>query len=474
MTRVEQLAGFVSRASFDQLSTRARDQLKSCVLDALGCALGALGAEPIRFIREQLEEFGGADLCTLIGGGRSAPDRAAFYNGALVRYLDFNDSFLAPGETCHPSDNLSPVLAAAEYAGCGGRELLTALAVAYQIQCRLSEAAPVRDKGFDHTTQGAYAVAGGVAKALGLSRAQTAHALAIAGTALNALRVTRTGALSHWKGLAYPNTAFGATHAAFLARRGITGPLEVFEGNKGFIEAIAGPFEIDWSKEDLEKVTGVVLKKYNAEVHSQSAIDALLEIKREHPFAAREVERVELETFNVAHNIIGGGEEGDKTIVRTKEQADHSLQYILAVAILDDQVMPEQYLPERIQRPDVQQMLRKVFVRPSPELSQRFPNQMPIRLRVYLQSGQILTREQDDYEGFPTRPMDWPTVVQKFERLSNSVSTAALRRQIAEAVAELEHIPVIRLTGLLAQVRIDSAQESGRRHDYEPATSRAP
>ena len=101
----------------------------------------------------------------MIGGwARRAPDRAALYNGALVRYLDFNDSYLAPGETCHPSDNLAPVLAAAEYADACGRELLTALAVAYQVQCRLSDEAPVRAKGFDHTTQGAYAVAAGVAR----------------------------------------------------------------------------------------------------------------------------------------------------------------------------------------------------------------------------------------------------------------------------------------------------------------------
>jgi len=110
--------------------------------------------------------------------------------------------------------------------------MLTALAVAYQVQCRLSDVAPVRAHGFDHTTQGAYAAAAGVARALGLDQAATANAVAIAGTAFNALRVSRTGALSNWKGLAYPNTAFGAVHAAFLAKRGITGPLEpVNEGS---------------------------------------------------------------------------------------------------------------------------------------------------------------------------------------------------------------------------------------------------
>ncbi len=107
----------------------ARQQLKIRVLDAFGCAIGALEGEPIRLIRAQVEEFGGAGRCTLIGGGRTAPDRAALYNSALVRYLDFNDSYLAPGETCHPSDNIGAVLAAAEYAGASGREFLTAVAV---------------------------------------------------------------------------------------------------------------------------------------------------------------------------------------------------------------------------------------------------------------------------------------------------------------------------------------------------------
>src|SRR5262249_52590195 len=275
-----------------------RNQLKVHILDSLGCAIGALKGEPVQSIRAQTQDFGGAGHCTLIGGGRTAPDRAAFYNSALVRYLDFNDSFLASGETCHPSDNLGSVLAAAEYAGQSGRELLTALAAAYQVQCRLSEVAPVRAKGFDHTTQGAYAVAAGVSKALGLNQKQTANAIAIAGTAFNALRVTRTGPLSHWKGLAYPNTAFGATHAAFLARLGITGPLEVFEGNKGFMDAIAGRYEIDWPKEDLEQVSRTILKKYNAEIHSQSALEAVMQLKSENGIAGEEVERVEIEIFD--------------------------------------------------------------------------------------------------------------------------------------------------------------------------------
>jgi 2-methylcitrate dehydratase len=282
--------------------------------------------------------------------------------------------------------------------------------------------------------------------------ARTANAIAICGTAFNALRVTRTGALSHWKGLAYPNTAFGAAYGAFLAMRGVTGPPEVFEGNKGFMETIAGRFEIDWSSENLERVTRTIVKKYNAEIHSQSAIEGVLELKHADGFTAAEVARIDIETFDVAYHIIGGGEEGDKRVVRTKEEADHSLPYIVAVAILDDRVMPEQYLPERIERPDVQDLLRKVEVRPSEDYSRRFPNEMPCRITVSLNDGRILTKEKRDYEGFSSRPMSWETVAHKFEQLSSPYVEGAQRREIIDAVADLEAIEAPDLTRLLAKV----------------------
>lgn len=463
MTHAEELAAFVVRASWDDLSVSAREQLKLRVLDSFGCAIGALDGEPIRMIREHIKDFGGGGHATLIGGGRTAPDRVAFYNGALVRYLDFNDAYIARGESCHPSDSTGAVLAVAECADRNGREFLTALAVAYQVQCRLSDVAPVRHRGFDHVTQLSYGAAAGGAKALGLDQTRTAHAIAISGTAFNALRVTRTGAISHWKGLAGPNATFGGTHAAFLAMRGVTGPLAVFEGNKGFMDAIAGRFEIDWSREDLERVLRTGIKKYNAEFHSQPALEGVLELKRAHGFTAADVERIEIDVFDVAYHIIGGGEEGDKTIVRTKEDADHSLHYMVAVAILDGQVMPEQYELERILRDDVQTMLQKVTVRRSEEYSRRFPDEMPTRLAVVLRDRRTLVTEKRDFEGFPTRPMRWETVVEKFYRLSAPYTSAKLRRQIVDAVAHLDTIQVRDLTNLLAKVRAPRKRARGRR-----------
>jgi 2-methylcitrate dehydratase len=451
-TVVQELARFVQRAEFDWLSKDSVEQLKLRVLDSIGCALGALRSRVLEQLLTQVIDFGGNPLVSLIGGGKTAPDRAALYNGTLVRYLDFNDSYLAANETCHPSDNLAPVLAAAEYATASGRDFLTALAVAYQVQCRLSDEAPVRAKGFDHTTQGSYAVACGVAKALGLDAGRAANAIAISGTAFNALRVTRTGRLSNWKGLAYPNTAFCATHATFLAMRGITGPLEVFEGNKGFMESIAGTFEIDWSKEDLERVKRTILKRYNAEIHSQSTLEGVLELRTEHAIDPEEIEAIEIDVFDVAFNIIGGGEEGDKSIVHTKEEADHSLPYMVAVATLDGEVMPPQYRSDRVEAEDVQRLLARVKVREDEELSGRFPAEMPARIRIRLRHGESFETEKPDYEGFHTRPMNRDTVESKFRRLSEELTPPALGDDIVRCVMELESLTVTDLTRLLASV----------------------
>jgi 2-methylcitrate dehydratase len=162
-----------------------------------------------------------------------------------------------------------------------------------------------------------------------------------------------------------------------------------------------------------------------------------------------QVSRIEVEIFDVAFNIIGGGQEGDKTLVRTKEQAAHSLHYLLAVALLDGQVMPEQFVPERIQREDVQDLLRKVAVHASLAYSQRFPAEVPCRVTIQLQDRRAVAAEKRDYQGFLTRPMAWNAVVQKFERLSRQSVLATTRRDIVDAVANLENIQAVDLARLL-------------------------
>ncbi|TAM95120.1 MAG: MmgE/PrpD family protein [Rhodanobacteraceae bacterium] len=452
VTEVQKLAAFIDAAGFRDIGSAAVEQLKIRVLDTLGVAIAALDAPPMVAIHALTEALGGNGDATLIGGGRSAIDRAAFHNIALSRYLDFMDSYLAPGETCHPSDNIGAVLAAAESVGASGKDFLTAVAVAYQVQTRLSDVAPVRARGFDHTVQGAYAVAGATAKALQLTPAQIANSIAISGTSNNALRVTRTGDLSNWKGLAYPEVGKEGVFASLLARAGITGPAKVFEGNKGFKESIAGEFSIDWSREDLESVLRTVVKKHNAEVHSQSSIDAAITIGTQTGFHADAIKTVRVKTFQVAYDIIGGGEEGDKRHIRTKEEADHSLPYMIAVALLDGQVQPRQYAAERILRPDVQALLRKVVVEPHAPFTARFPAEMPTQVEVELYDGTRFCVSAATFQGFTLQPLDWAAACAKFRPLAAPFIDDGLSGRIAECVHHLDSHDVRDLTSLLARV----------------------
>ncbi|NMF32937.1 MmgE/PrpD family protein [Corynebacterium ammoniagenes] len=454
MTESQQLAQFVQDADLARISPEAVEQLKIRVLDTLGVAISALDAEPTVAIRELLTDLGGTPTATMIGGGKTSPERAAFYNSALSRYLDFMDAYLAKGETNHPSDNFGAVLSSAESVDASGAELLTAFAVAYQVQTRLSDVAPVRDKGFDHTTQGAFAAAAAAAKALRLPAEQIANAIAMAGTANVALRVTRTGNLSHWKGLAYPHVSKEGTFAALLASRGITGPEEVFEGNKGFKDSIAGDFEIDWSQEDLESVTRTIIKKHNAEIHSQSALDAAQEIRDKEGFDPDKIDKIHLTTFDVAYSIIGGGEEGDKQLIRTKEEADHSLPWMLAVVLLDGHLNPEQYAPERITADDVQALMKKVEIAPSDELSERFPEHMPAELRVTLSDGTEFSTSKDSYSGFHDDPLSWEQAREKFDVLVTPFTGDKLRNEIAEIVHDLDNRQVSELTEALSKVSV--------------------
>jgi 2-methylcitrate dehydratase len=180
MTVVARPARFVGARSWHDLSEAAREELKIRVLDALGCALGAMDAPPVRTIRAHLEEFGGRQLCTLIGGGHSAPDRAALYNGSLVRYLDFNESlvrYLDLNDSYFaPRRDLSPERQPRPRARRGRVRARLQAGAAHRARGRLPGAVPALGRGagaregFDHTTQRSYAAAAGAAKALPSAR----------------------------------------------------------------------------------------------------------------------------------------------------------------------------------------------------------------------------------------------------------------------------------------------------------------
>lgn len=454
MTTAAEMADFALETSYGDLSRGVVEETKKRVLDAAAIAAGAVDAEPVGILRETVAELDEDGATSVWGSGlTTSPPLATALNGAMVRYLDFMDAYLLPGEVPHPSNNVAPAVVAAEYSDASGRELLTAIGVAYEIHYRLASNAPLMDRGWDHGTYVCFAAAAAAGRLLGLDRAALANAIGIAGTGHNALRVARTGDLSMWKGLSASNAARNAVYAAMLARNGMEGPVDVFEGQCGWKEVVSGPFDVEYTR--CEAVTETMTKKYMAGTVAQTALDGLEELLRREGFDGRDVESIEVETYGRAKVIMGGtgeaGESGDRHRVDNREQADHSLPYTMAALALDGELGLDQYAVDRIRRDDVQGLLRAVTVSEDPGLTERYEaGEMPAVVRVTLSDGTVHEVERAYFEGHPARPMSWDRLGEKFDGLAEGVYDADERTAIVECVRDLDGRDARTLVELLA------------------------
>jgi 2-methylcitrate dehydratase len=452
MTHVEALAKYAVRASFADLSGESRRQLPIHILDSLGCSIAALGAGPIEACRQQVAEFGRPGPCALIGGEQANPIYAAFWHTALVRYVDFMDNFLAQTETCHTADNFGVALTIADYIDGSGKDLMLGVALAYTVQSRFVDHGNFMTRGFDHTAQLAFSLNAAAGRLLGLNERQIANAIAMAATSDASFAVVRAKPLSQWKGLASAQSALAAMNTLFLARRGVEGPLQVIEGPNGIDHLLGMKIQIDWERQGYEGIVESTIKKYNAMIHTQSAVHCMVELARQNKIDVSSVVSIQAEVFQLCYDFAGGGLYGTDKTITTKEQADHSLPYLLAVALLDGDVMPPQFKPERIVKPDVQALLKKVSVHPNHEFTEEYPAKMPAKITVRLMDGTVIEHEVQDYPGLASHPFTWEDSVQKFDRLSVGRIDAGLSREIKDAVSSLERIKVKDLMKLLARI----------------------
>ena len=458
MTQVEALARYAARAKFDDLSAESRKQLPVHILDSLGCCIAALGAGPVQACREQVAEFGGTGPSTLIGGGKANPIYAAFWHTALVRYVDFMDNFLAQNETCHTADNFGVALTIADYVGGSGRDLMLGVALGYTVQSRFVDHANFMTRGFDHTAQLAFSHNAAAGRLLGLSEQQIGHAMAMAAVSDASFAVVRAKPLSQWKGLASAQAALGAMNTLFLARRGVEGPLQVIEGPLGIDHLLGMKIDIEWDKQGYEGVTESTIKKYNSMIHTQSAVHCMVELTRQKKLDPNRIVSIEGEVFQLAFDFAGGGLYGVDKVIRTKEQADHSLPYLLSVALIDGEVTPAQFRPDRIVKPDVQALLKKVSIRPNDEFTAQYPRKMPAKITIGLQDGTVIKHQVQDYPGLASHPFTWEESVEKFDTLAAGRVDAGLSREIKDAVLSLESIQVRDLVNLLSYARTPSEE----------------
>src|SRR6058998_3209039 len=282
-TLAHQLADYACALRFEDLSKNVVHEVKRRIIDSLGCALGAWKEEPCAIARKVASDFSAKQGATIVGANHKAPpDWAAFANGCCIRYFDYNDTYLSK-EPAHPSDNISAALAIAESVGATGRELITAIALAYEAQCRFCDAASIRSRGWDHVTYGAFSTALACARLMKLDPEKTRHAVNIAGVACAAMRQARVGELSHWKGVAFADAARRGVYSALLARAGMTGPAPIFEGQMGFEKELG--VSLGNVGEKFKGAPAMILntsiKYWPAEYHSQSAIEAALFLREQ-------------------------------------------------------------------------------------------------------------------------------------------------------------------------------------------------
>ncbi len=422
MTIAENIAKYVNSVYYDDLSRETVHSAKRLILDTFGCALGGAKSDPAEIALKSIEYSKNPYSASVLGSDRVAhPQFAAFANGTMSRYLDFNDTYDGK-EFSHPSDNIFPIIAVAEAEGKSGKDVILGVALAYEIQCRLADAASLWRKGWDHVIYGLVSVSAASARVMGLSEKQVEQAINISLNSHLTMRQLRVGELSMWKAMAFSNSARNAIFAALLAKNGMTGPSPVFEGEMGFWNEVSGKFALDTSKfgnsKNRFKINDTLVKYFPAETRSQSAIWCALEAKRAIK-SVDEIKSVEIGTNEGGLKIIGSGKE--KWDPKTKETADHSLPYIVAVALMDGDVDLKSFTERRFRDKKTLEFMKCITVKERKEFTKLFDNGGTVNaadLIVKLKNGTTIKRQVIHSRGHPKNRMTDNELEEKFMKLA--------------------------------------------------------
>lgn len=440
-TLAHRLAEKAQSLTYEQLSPQVTHEVKRRILDSIGCALGAWKSRPGKIARQLAQGITVQNGAGLIGSKhRTTPDLATFANGALIRYLDFNDTYLSL-EPAHPSDNIPAALAVGQVTGSNGKQIIAAITLGYEVQCRMCDAASLRKHGWDHVYYGALSSGLLAAKLYGLTVEQMVHTLGVAGVCNFATRQTRTGQLSDWKACAFSNAGRNAVFAAYLAKLGMTGPNEIFEGPKGLFKMVTGPFDPKWANgADDWMIRKTYIKYWPAEYHSQSAIDAALQL-RPQISDVEDIQDIVIESFEAAVSIIGS--EPEKWRPTSRETADHSMGFCVACALIDGDVTRASFSDEMIRNPRVLGLLDKIKIVETQACNQGYPDGIPNNMIITLKGGKKLVKQVTYPRGHAGNPMTDDEVIKKFKGLAGGVVSDATQQRIIEQCLNFEKIGAV-------------------------------
>lgn len=414
----EILAEFACSLRYTDLTRDVVHQVKRTLVDTLACGIGGFSAEPSVIARRLAEQVSSTAPARILGTRQStSADMAAFANGVMVRYLDCSDSYIAQGSG-HPSDMISAILAAAEPVQADGESIITAIVLAYEIFCRLCDESPLA--GWDQGMFGVVGAACGAGKVMGLDREAMAQAISLAVTPNVPLGVTRVGHLSMWKGCAMAASCRAGVFAAQLAREGMTGPSEPFDGGKGLWEqAIRKPVELDRLGVAPLRIMATSFKYFPSQVHTQGPIGLALELRPQ--LDGAEIESIRIRTHGVA--VESSATESEKWDPQNRETADHSMPFLVAVALRDGEVTPATFATERVQDPTLRPLIGKMTIDEDPEYTRAFPNEGHCLMEIATTDGKQLVAETRYPKGHRGNPLSDEEIETKFRQLSAGLLT---------------------------------------------------
>jgi 2-methylcitrate dehydratase len=450
-TLVEQLSRYAATLRYDDLPPEVVRQAKRLIIDTVGCALGGYPSDPARIARDIAATVRSTEPVTVIGSGeRTSLDLATFANGVMIRFLDFNDGYTSTGESGHPSDSIAAVLSSAEMRRRSGREAIAATVLAYEVFCRVCDAVDLKPLGFDHVTVGGMASTAAAARLLGLTELEIAQALNLAIAANVALYQTRIGHVSMWKGCAYANASRNGVFAALLAARGMTGPSPIFEGVGGYFKAVSRkPFELSTMGGGGHpyKIMECSIKRFPLGQYSQTVVEAALQL-RNRIASPDDIAEIRIETVTTAIRLMAG--DIDKWEPTTRESADHSMPYTVAVALIHGEVEEKHFGPLYLRDPRILDLTKRVKASASEEADRRMPDAMLCRMELVTRSGESHRAVVEYHKGHWKNPMSDAEIEAKFRQLGSQVLKPREIERLLQSLWRLEELEdageLVRLT----------------------------
>ena len=407
MEIAEKIAEFINSVNYQKLSEKIIHEAKRRIIDAIAVARGALDSPPHLVNKNVVMYFQGS--VPLLFGGNATPDFAAFYNTFLIRYLDFNDTYLSK-DPLHPSDMIGAFLSLGSLFDLKGRDIIEAIAIGYEVGIKLCDATSLRKKGFDHVTFLQVGAAAGLAKMLKLDEKSTINAISLTIVPNIALRETRSGELSMWKAGAAADASRKAAFSALLAKFGMTGPSKPFSGRLGFINVVAKDFDSSvFNHLEADGVLRTSLKKYPVEYHAEAVVEAGKSLN----VNVDDIVKIEVETYEAAKTIIADEEKWNPT---NKETADHSLPYILAYTLIKKDFWLDAYDQEMIFNEKIRSLMKKITVIEDEKYTSIYPKELPVKVTVYTSKGREMVEVRNP-RGYYNNPMTDEEVEEKYLRL---------------------------------------------------------